>query len=43
MIKRLRGYAAGNDRKTNITPNFFIEDLKLYKSTMNGNKIRSYY
>ena len=38
MITRLRGYAAGKDRKTNITHNFFVDDLKLYNSTMNGVK-----
>ena len=38
MIKRLRGYAAGNDRNTNIAHNFFVDILKLYKSTMNGIK-----
>ena len=35
MTTRLRGYAAGKDRKTNITHNFFVDDLKLYNSTMN--------
>ena len=38
MITRLRGYAAGKDRKTNITHNFLVDDLKLYSSTMNGVK-----
>ena len=38
MITRLRGYAAGKDRKTNITHNFFVDDLKLYSSTINGVK-----
>ena len=32
MIKRLQGYAAGKDRNTNITHNFFVDDLKLYYS-----------
>ena len=36
-IKRLRGYAAGKDRNTNITRNFFVDDLKLHDST-NGIK-----
>ena len=36
MIKRLRGYAAGKDRKTNSTRNFFVGNLKLHNSTMNG-------
>ena len=35
MIKRSRGYAAGKDRKTNITHNFFVDDLKLYNSATN--------
>ena len=30
MIKRLRGYAAGKDRKSDITHIFFTDDLKLY-------------
>ena len=38
MITRLRGYAAGKDCKTNITHNFFVDNLKLYNSTMNGVK-----
>ena len=38
MIKRLRGYAAGKDRNTNITHNFFVDHLKLYNSTANGIK-----
>ena len=38
MIKRLRGYAAGKDRITSITHNFFVDDLKLYNSTTNGIK-----
>ena len=38
MIKRLRGYAAGKDRNTNITQNFFVDDLKLHSSTTNGIK-----
>ena len=38
MIKRLRGYAAGKDRNTNYTHNFFVDDLKLYNSTTNGIK-----
>ena len=38
MIKRLRGYAAGKDRNTKITHNFFVDDLKLYNSTTNGIK-----
>ena len=38
MIKRLRGYAAGKDRNTNITHDFFVDDLKLYSSTTNGIK-----
>ena len=29
MIKCLRGYAAGKDHNTNITYNFFVDDLKL--------------
>ena len=29
MIKCLRGYAAGKDRNTNSTHNFFVDDLKL--------------
>ena len=35
MIKRLWGYAAGKDCNTNITHNFFIDNLKLYNSTTN--------
>ena len=35
MIKRLRGYAAGKDHNTNITYNFFVDDLKLYNLTTN--------
>ena len=38
MIKRLRGYAAGRDRRTSITHNFFVDDLKLYNFTTNGIK-----
>ena len=38
MIKRLGGYAAGKDRNTNITYNFFVDDLKRYNSTTNGIK-----
>ena len=38
MIKRLRRYAAGKDRKTSITHNFFVDNLKLYNSTTNGIK-----
>ena len=38
MIKCLRCYAAGKDRNTNITHNFFVDDLKLYNSTTNRTK-----
>ena len=38
MIKPLGGYAAGNSRKINITHNFFSDDSKLYKSTIDGIK-----
>jgi len=34
----LKGYAAGKDRNVNITHNFFVDDLKLYSSTLNGIK-----
>ena len=33
--KTLRGYGAGKDCKTNITYNFFVDDLKLNNSTTN--------
>ena len=37
MIKRLRGYAAGKDRRPNIT-HIFVDDLKLNNWTSNGVK-----
>ena len=38
LINNLKGYAAGKDRNVNITHNFFVDDLKLYSSTLNGIK-----
>ena len=37
MIKRLRGYAAGKDRRPDIT-HIFVDDLKLNNWTSNGVK-----
>jgi len=36
LLKILKGYSAGNDRLTNITHNFFVDDLKLYAGTINN-------
>ena len=35
MLKKLKGYSYGTDRNSNITHNFFIDDLKLYTSNIN--------
>ena len=38
LLKRLKGYAAGNERNINITHIFFVDDLKLYAGTTNNLK-----
>ena len=38
LLKQLKGYAADNKRTTNITHNFFIDDLKLFAGTLNNLK-----
>ena len=38
LLRNLKGYAAGTERFTNITHNFFVDDLKLYGSTLNNIK-----
>ena len=35
MLGKLKGYSYGNDRRKTITHNFFVDDLKLYSSTIN--------
>ena len=35
MLSTLKGYKYGNDRQKTITHNFFVDDLKLYGSTIN--------
>ena len=35
MLRNLKGYSYGTDRKSNITHNFFVDDLKLYASNIN--------
>ena len=35
MLGKLKGYNFGNDRQKTITHNFFVDDLKLYSSTIN--------
>ena len=32
MLRNLKGYSYGNDRNSNISHNFFVDDLKLYTS-----------
>ena len=41
MVKRLQGYAARKDCKTNITYHFFVDNLKLCNSTINRIKNNS--
>ena len=38
IIKKFQGYAAGKDRNNNITHNFFVDDLKIYCSSLKGMK-----
>ena len=38
LIKQLKGYPAGQNRNINVTHNFFVDDLKLYNSSLNGMK-----
>ena len=38
MLGKLNGYNYGNDRRKTITHNFFVDDLKLYDSTINVTK-----
>ena len=38
MLGKLKGYNYGNDRRKTITHNFFVDDLKLYDSTINVTK-----
>ena len=38
MLGKLKGYSYGNDRRKTITHNFFVDDLKLYGSTINVTK-----
>ena len=35
MLKNLKGYSYGTDRNSNITHNFFVDDLKLCASNIN--------
>ena len=35
MLINLKGYSYGTDRNSNITHNFFVDDLKLYTSNIN--------
>jgi len=38
MLGKVKGYNYGNDRQKTITHNFFVDDLKLYGSTINVTK-----
>ena len=38
MLGKLKGYNYGNDRRKTITHNFFVNDLKLYESSINVTK-----
>ena len=38
MLGKLKGYNYGNGRRKTITHNFFVDDLKLYSSTINVTK-----
>ena len=38
MLSRLKGYNYENDRRKSITRNFFVDDIKLYGSTINVTK-----
>ena len=35
LLRNLKGYSIGDNRQDNITHNFFVDDLKLYGSTIN--------
>ena len=35
MLGKLKDYSYGSDRRKTITHNFFVDDLKLYSSTIN--------
>ena len=38
MLGKLKGYNYGNKRRKTVTHNFFVDDLKLYGSTINVTK-----
>ena len=38
MLGKLKSYSYGNDRRKTITHNFFVDDLKLYGSSINVTK-----
>ena len=35
MLRNLKGYSYGTNRNSNITHNLFVDDLKLYASSIN--------
>ena len=32
MLEQLKGYSFGDDHKSKVTRNFFVDDLKLFRS-----------
>ena len=38
LLHKLQGYACGKHKNYNVTHNFFVDDLKLYASSINTAK-----
>ena len=38
LLRNLKGYQDGNKRNSNVTHNFFVDDLKLYANNINTTK-----